>query len=372
MVTRSTALPVTTMTRLFSEEFWSTEVAKYNHQALKFQPHECEGKPLKSSFYFNYCPSDVMRSGFLGRDAWPWLAHAINMLTDIGEPVLSEYLWHRTLDAAGPDVVRRRVHYERKRWRTADAALDEKAGELEQLRGVSVTRLAEYHDQNRDDHEDRLELYFEQARHIAAAGHELARIAGWEITALQYLVSEMARLDDPDRDRVLGQLDPAGARLEKKFKPVLEEATRTVEELMHEVQELLISSPITSPVSASSVHSGSSPAIPAPAPARIINLERLMVSDRVLAAYEVLNSTHTMAVNLGETVDTIQEYKTRPEAWATIHDNFNLLVERSSNRLHRTRVDRLAQHRLNELRSDSPVIPIVTACCRILSRCIRY
>lgn len=378
MVNRSTALPVTTMTRLFDEDFWSTDVAKFSHQALKFQVHEWEGKPLMSSFFFTYGPSDVLASGFLNRDAWPWLSQAVNMLTDVGEEVLSEYLYNCAIQAAGPDVLRRRVHYERKRWRTADAALDEKADEISQLRAVSQDRLADYQSREPGDQEDHLlGLYFDQARLITAAGLELARIAGWEISSLQYLVSEMARLKDEDRDRVMGQLEPARARLEKKFKPVLGEATKTVEAVLQEVRVLARSSSpegSSSSSSAGSAHSGSpaSTVVPAPAaPVRISAEERSTTVERVLAAYEVLNSTHTMAVRLAEVVDTIREYKTRPEAWAAIHDNFNMLAERSSDRLHRDRVERLAQQRLGELPMDSPVLTVVTACYRILRRTMR-
>ena len=349
MVRRHTALPVTMMSRLYNEEFWSTEVGKFSHQALKFPVHEWGGKPLKSAFLFTHIPVEVLRRSFLARAAWPFLGSAVEVLSAVGEEALSEYIYLRTIKAAGPDVVRRRLHYERKRWATSDAAIDAVAQEMNRLRGVARARLAEYRSSSGDDQAAaRGVVYFQQASLIATAGLDIARLLGWEISVLQFGVSECARLEHDGRARLKRFLDGASSRIERKFKPVLSSAAATVAELQLTMSLLLGPLPPT----------GGSGSL------------QTTIRGRTVAVREVLDSTQTLVDALGRSVDTLRVFDpARHGEGSPTQRAFSLLADRSSDRLHGLRVEKLAQHRLRELPRDSPLLTIVTACYRVLVRC---
>ncbi|KAI3394543.1 hypothetical protein diail_2592 [Diaporthe ilicicola] len=364
LISRQTALPVTMMSRLYDEGFWATDFVKFSHESLRFAVHKWQGNPLRSSFSYNFIPLEVLQRSFAGRQAWPWLAAAGRVLEASGEAALADWVVLRTVDAAGPRVARRRFNHERRRWRGSDTAARAMAAGMDSLATAARARLAEYRaaaDDGTAMKAARRDLYHDQARLIAAAGLDIARQAGWEISSLQFSVSECARLEPDRRTAVLRRyLDRSGARIERWFKPFLGSAIAAVAEVR---LELLVDTPFGPPPSAGGGH--------------VVQQQHEQqqqqhraITARIVAAHELLNSTQALVDELGKVVDVLRGSGPAGQGGsaAAAPYTFTLLAERSSDRLHRNRVDRLAQHRLHELPISSPVFTIITACTRILAR----
>ncbi|KAL2286534.1 hypothetical protein FJTKL_06891 [Diaporthe vaccinii] len=346
MVRRVTALPVAMMSRLYNEGFWSVDVAKYSHQALKFPVHEWAGRPLRSSFYLSFTPRRDLLRAFRSRAAWPWLSRSVSMLGQVGEDVLSEYIYRRAMGTAGPAVTRRRLHYERRRWRHSDAAIAARSREVTRLRDASRALLAGY--QTADSPADgaaALGAYLDHARLLVAEALELARLAGWEVSALQLLVSECARLDDVGRRVVQGHMDGAGARVERMLKPAVDGAAAEVEGLQRELADVI-------------------PGLP---PVGAADSLRLTIAEKTSAAASVLSAARGMVHELGRSVDTVGGFSSVQSARdKSVRSAFNLLVDTASGRRQWQTLERLAEHRLRELPGNSPIRRVVTACMRIL------
>lgn len=351
LINRHTALPVTMMSRLYDESFWATDHSKFSHASLRYPVHEWQGQPLRSSFFYNYVPLEVLRRSFSSEYAWPWLSAAAEVLHNTGESALADWLQVRTVDAAGPAVARNRFNYERRRWRVSDAAARAVAVGLDGLVTAARARLAEYRTAAAaadDDTAARRAAYLEQARLIADAGLDIARQAGWEVSSLQFSVSECARLE-PGRRRVLQrELDLSGARVGRWFKPFLSLAVAAVAEVQAELDAPL-----------------------GPQQQQQQGQQEQVIRARVAAAHQVLVSTQALVDELGRVVDELRAVRPagQPGGAPATRYTFTMLAERSSDRLQRNRVERLAQHRLRELPSDSLVFVIMTAASRILARC---
>lgn len=361
LINRQTALPVTMLSRLYDEAFWASDFAKFAHESLKFAVHQWEGRPLKSSFFHSFVPFDVLQRSFANAPAaWPWLSAAGHVLGAVGESTLAEWLHLRTVDAAGPAVAARRFHYERRRWRASDGAARGLAGQVDRLVAAARARLAEYRtsaaaaDDGTASVVDQLvrrAAYLDQARLVANAGLDVARQAGWEVSSMQFSVSECARLE-PGRGRtgrvLQRELDRSGARVGRWFRPFLALAVAAVAEVQVDLNGLL----------GSGVQGQQ-------------QMQQMQViAARVAAAYQVLTSTQALVDELGHAVDEL--WAVRPDGQGgtpAAQYTFTLLAERSSDRLHRNRVERLAMHRLRGLPSDSPVLVMMTAASRILARC---
>lgn len=345
MVRRVTAVPVAMMSRLYSEDFWSTDVAKYSHQALRFPVHEWAGKPLRSSFYLSFTPRRDLLKAFRSKTAWPWLSRSVTMLSQVGEDALSEYIYHRAMRSAGAAVTRRRLHYERRRWRHSDAAIVARSREITRLRAALAAELEGY-SANRDS--AALEAYLGDVRLLVVEALELARLVGWEVSALQLLVSECARLDDAGRRAVKRYTDSAGARVERRLKPVIEGAVVVLEELRRELADVI-------------------PGLPPVAGAD--SLLRSTIGERISAAASVLAATKGMVYELGRSVDTITNFSSAQHGNdSPVREVFNLLVDTASGRQQQEVLQRLAEHRIRELPSNSPIHRVLRACFRILER----
>lgn len=345
MVRRVTAVPVAMMSRLYSEDFWSTDVAKYSHQALRFSVHEWGGKSLRSSFYLSFTPRRDLLKAFRSRTAWPWLSRSVTMLSQVGEDVLSEYIYHRAMRSAGAAVTRRRLHYERRRWRHSDTAIVARSREIARLRAALSAGLEGY-SANRDS--AALEAYLGDARLLVVEALELAWLVGWEVSALQHLVSECARLDDAGRQVVKRYTNSAGARVERRLKPAVEGATVVVQELQRELADVI-------------------PGLPPVAGAD--SLLRSTIGERISAAASALAATKGMVHELGRSVDIITNFSSaQHESDSPVREAFNLLVDTASGRQQREVLQRLAEHRIRELPSNSPIHRVLRACFRILER----
>lgn len=346
MVRRVTAVPVAMMSRLYNEGFWSVDVAKYSHQALKFPVHEWAGRPLRSSFYLSFTPRRDLLRAFRSRAAWPWLSRSVSMLGQVGEDVLSEYIYHRAMTTAGPAVTRRRLHYERRRWRHSDAGIAARSQEMTRLRAASRTLLAEYHTANSQAvGAAALDAYLDHARLLVVEALELARLAGWEVSALQLLVRECARLDDVGRRTVQGHMDGAGARVDRMLKPAVDGAAAEVQGLQRELADVI-------------------PGLP---PVIAGDLLGLTIAERTSAAASILVAARELVHELGRSVDTVRGFSSgTSESDVSMRSAFNLLVDTVSGRRQRQTLERLAEHRLRELPGNSPIRRVVTACLRIL------
>lgn len=179
MMRRSTAMPVTTMSRLFHEEFWSADVARYGVEALKFPTNTWNGRPLKASFAAVFVRPGDVRSAYGSRSAWRWLVRALGVLGNAEEDDLCNFLTDRSLDALGPGMLRRRFHYEKRRWQQTDARFAEISAEVVRLRAVPI---------NMASTETQLESYIFQGRNLMSQAMMFSRLLGTEIQALQYFV----------------------------------------------------------------------------------------------------------------------------------------------------------------------------------------
>lgn len=265
------------------------------------------------------------------------------MLSQVGEDALSEYIYHRAMRAAGAAVTRRRLHYERRRWRHSDAAIVARSREVTRLCAASSAGLAEY-STIRDPAV--LEAYLGHARLFVVEALELARLVGWEVSALQLLVSECARLDDAGRRVVQRYTDSAGARVERRLKPAIEGAAVAVQELHRELADVLPRLP---------------PAVGAD------SLLRLTIAERTSAAASVLAATRGMIYELGKSVDSVRNFSSAQHGNdSPVHEAFNLLVDTASGRQQRETLQRLAEHRIRELASNNPIHRVLRACFGIL------
>lgn len=345
MVRRVTAVPVGMMSRLYDEGFWSVFVAKYSHQALKFPVHEWDGRPLMSSFYLSFTPRRDLLRAFRSRAAWPWLSRSVSMLGQVGEDVLSEYIYHRAMSTAGPAVTRRRLHYERRRWRHSDAGIAARSQEMARLRAASRALLAG--NSQAVGGAAALDAYLDHARLIVVEALELARLAGWEVSALQLVVRECARLGDAGRRAVQGHMDAAGARIERMLRPTMDGAAAEVQGLQRELAVVL-------------------PGLP---PASAGDSLQLTIAETTSAAASVLVAARELVHELGRSVDTVRGFSSVQGAGdESMRSAFNMLVDTASVRPQRQTLERLAEHRLRELPVNSPLRRVITACLRILER----
>lgn len=179
MMQRFTAMPVTTMSRLFQDRFWSVDVARFGLEALKFPTNVWEGRPLKSSFTASFVRPGDIRSSFESRKAWRWLVRAFGVLIEAGEDNLANFLTDRALVALGPGMLRRRFHYEKKRWQQTDARFREISQEVAHLRAVPI---------NMASVETQLQSYILQGQNLISQAMMFNRLLGTEIQALQYFV----------------------------------------------------------------------------------------------------------------------------------------------------------------------------------------
>lgn len=348
MVRRVTAVPVAMMSRLYSEDFWSTDVAKYSHQALRFPVHEWRGKPLRSSFYLSFTPRRDLLKAFRSKAAWPWLSRSVTMLSQVGEDALSEYIYHRAMRAAGAAVTRRRLHYERRRWRHSDAAIVARGQEINRLRAAALAGLEGWHVAAADRDPAALQAYLGHAALLVVEALELARLVGWEVSALQLLVSECARLDDAGRLAVKRYTDSTGTRVERRLKPIIEGAVVVFEELQRELAGVI-------------------PGLPPVAGAD--SLLRSTIVERASGAASVLAATRGMVYELGRSVDTIRNFSSAQHGNdSPVREAFNLLVDTASGRQQQEVLQRLAEHRIRELPSNSPIHRVLRVCFRILER----
>jgi hypothetical protein len=125
------------------------------------------------------------------------------VLGAVGEEALAQFISPRVIRAAGPDILRGRLHYEMKRWRHADAHVDFDARTMSGLLGAARKRLAEYQQVataagdagvpgRGGEKNARPRAYLLQVVQVADAGYEVARLIGWEVSVLQFGVSECA------------------------------------------------------------------------------------------------------------------------------------------------------------------------------------
>ncbi|KAG8162184.1 hypothetical protein KVR01_007949 [Diaporthe batatas] len=390
VVERNTALPVAMMSRLHDESFWDTQFARFGHEALRYAVHQWEGRPLRSSFSYTHLPLDVMRRalGPARGAAWRWLEAAEDLLSRGGEPVLAEWLLLLASDAAGPALVRRRFRVEARRWRTADAAARAAARRLDGLVTAARARLSEWQRPAEGDGSDsggvggdtaaRRAAYLEQARLIANAGLDAARSLGWEVSSMQYSAAECGRLAPRRRGVLRRPLARCGARVERWFKPLLALAAAAVEEVRAE---------LNTPRSPGPPATSSGQALARAAAEADYGRRRGVVVARLDAAHGSLAATRALVDELGRVVDELWRASGpapvghgRPSrgrgaaapapAPAPARYSFTLLAERSSDRLRRNRLERLAQHRLRELPWNSPGPTLARAACRILERCV--
>lgn len=230
VVGRDTALPVTMLSRYHDQRFWSAEFRKYGHQALKLSRHRWEGRPLKSHFkYMLVSRRDVVRA-FGSTRAFRWMKSARETLVAAREYALAAYMMNLARNVVESDMMRRRLHYEKKAWPRTDAKLTRLRREVNRIRGITTARLDDYmamrsvlpldtEEVGRD-----LEEYLTQTRQLLIQCKDLNRLLGEEVQYLQYLVLGVLKQEENSRTRLQSYMDVISERINR----VLEPAANTI------------------------------------------------------------------------------------------------------------------------------------------------
>ncbi|KUI57475.1 hypothetical protein VP1G_04833 [Cytospora mali] len=233
LVRRETAVPVTMLSQYLDQSFWSTKFRKYGHQALKISRHQWEGRSLKSTFsYVLSSKRDVVRA-FRSKTAYRWMRRAHRALVEAREYALATYMTNLSQSAVESDMMRRRLHYEKKTWPRTDAALMRLRREVRRVRGIATTRLREYKARRgvlplgAVEVGRGLEGYLEQVRLLLIQGKELDRLLGEEVQYLQYLVLGFLRQENDARSRLQSYMDVIYERIYRVLEPAAATIIRT-------------------------------------------------------------------------------------------------------------------------------------------------
>lgn len=154
--TTHVAIPTATYAAYFRESFWASTVRRFSTLALRLQPTDAHGTPLRATLAVadQTMTAEIIRA-FRAPQTARWMVHtAYAQLRDAGCDVLASYLLAATFELVSARVLGRRLYYERRTWDrrfaaahdvVADAvdAVDTWTHELADVLAPTTARLAE-------------------------------------------------------------------------------------------------------------------------------------------------------------------------------------------------------------------------------------
>lgn len=240
LVRRETALPVTILSRYLDRRFWSSSFRKYGQQALKLPRHRWEDKPLKSRLFFVLFSRREVERAFGSTTAFRWMRYARETLVAAREFALASYMMDFSRSIVEADMMRRRLHYEKKTWPVTDAKLIRLGRLLTRTRHLATMRLGDYRARRGDSPLGAAEvitaltMYLTEMRLLYIQAKDLDRLLGEEIPYLQYLTLGFLRQDDNTRARLQGYMNVISVRVHRVLRPAADNIISTTAEIKAE------------------------------------------------------------------------------------------------------------------------------------------
>lgn len=235
LISRETALPVPTYSRLFHESFWARggPYYQYGHQALRLPTDRWGGRSLKSHFEFYYVRKRDVLAVLRSRAAYRWMICAKVLLDEARLHAISEYMLALTEGLVEANRMGRRLHYDKKTWPRTDGEI---AGHVQQIRLLAAQApnfLVDYRqaqggglNPNGDPvtAEAALIAYVDQGRQIITEATEVQRLVSIEIQQTQFLVLGFLKQPDKTRRNLTRYMNIIRFRLQSVLHPMADEA----------------------------------------------------------------------------------------------------------------------------------------------------
>ena len=245
LVRRETALPVKMVTRYLDEDFWSGVFSKYGHESLKLSRHQWEGKPLRTGVHYEITSKRYVQKAFRSKRAYFWMRLASDVLYRARKYALGEYMLALSRSVVESDMMRQRLHYEKKTWPVTDAKLRKLDRKMTRTREDIKKRLAEY-TERRDvvpigtaEIGGLLYNYLETVWTLFVDCQSLNRSLGEEIPYLQKLVLSYLRQEDHVRPRLQNYYDLMLKRIDRVLGPVADNMIDGAGENMTDWEDML-------------------------------------------------------------------------------------------------------------------------------------
>ncbi|KUI56328.1 hypothetical protein VP1G_03679 [Cytospora mali] len=355
-IKRNTALPVSMYSRFFNESFWTRggtgTFAKYGHQALRMPRDQWEGKPLKSHFEFYYVRTSDVARAFGNLKAYLWMAHATSALEEASEYAISQYLQDLTESVVEADMMRKRLHNEKKMWPRSDAEISKRIEQIRRLWGQVPNLLNNYRQSQGGQVGPGVPpvgnaraAYIEQGCLIIIEVTEVQRLLGIEVQCLQFLVFGVLKQTDETRRNLRRYMNIMRYRIQDVLGRWADEAIQRTSAMYQQYLAEV------------------GPNLP-----QQMDDKQRQLTDRLTTMYHdiqsTLPSTRGQLSELAEIITVCIDTDESGNMASPPQDRFNLLVDAAGLRAMRTRqrhLRNLAVRNIGRLAPGSPKLKIVQA-----------
>lgn len=226
-ISKSTAIPLATVSQLFSQTFWTDgAAAKYGHQGLKISNH-VNLHPLKSIFSTSIVRlrREYDEVFVMIEDVYDAMTKGRSILkehSDLRWGVVADYLINLTDRFVESRMMLRRLREQRRTWTATDREIQGSVADMQDISGEAMSHLNNYRNTGAATE---LDAYLGQVDSLFSAASEVQSRLGRKCLSLQHLVVEFVKQDDEARAEFSKEhMGHLAVRIRDIFRQTLEQA----------------------------------------------------------------------------------------------------------------------------------------------------